>query len=157
MNYLIQEMFNHTYTHIHIYTYIYIYISSPTHRTCSNSWPCNYLILCHPLLLLPSDFPRIGVFSNKSVLHIRWPKCWIFSSPRDSQEFSPIPQFKSINSLMLSLLWSNSHIHTWLLKKNIALTRQTFVGKVMSLLFNMVTAAMKLKDAYSLEGKLWTT
>ena len=91
--------------------------------------PSNHLILCCPLLLLPSIFPSIRVFSNESALHIRWPKYWSFSfsiSPsneysglisfnidwfdllavcsRDSQESSPAPQFKSINSLVLSLL-----------------------------------------------------
>ena len=84
--------------------------------------PSNHLILCRPLLLLPSIFPSIRVFSNESVLHIRWPKYWSFSfsispsnehpglisfridcldflaSPRDSKESSPTPQFKSINS-----------------------------------------------------------
>ena len=86
--------------------------------------PSNHLILCHPLLLLPSVFLSIRVFSKESVLHIRWPKYWSFSfsispsseysglisfrmdcSPRDSQESSPRPQFKSINSLALSLLY----------------------------------------------------
>ena len=89
--------------------------------------PSNHLILCHPLLLLPSVFPSIRVFSNESVLHIRWPKYWSFStSPSneysglisfrmdlvgspcslwDSQESSPTPQFKSINSLALSFLY----------------------------------------------------
>ena len=84
----------------------------------------NHLILCHPLLLLPSIFPSIRVFSKDSVLCIRWPKYWSFSfsispsneysglisfkmvwsscSPRDSQETSPTPQLKSINSLVLS-------------------------------------------------------
>ena len=83
----------------------------------------NHLILCHPLLLPPSIFPTIRVFSNESVLHIRLPKYWSFSfsihpsneysglvgspcSPRDSQEFSPTPQFKSINSLLLSFVYS---------------------------------------------------
>ena len=89
----------------------------------------NHLIFCHPLLLLPSIFLRIRVFSNESVLHIRWPKYWSFSfsiSPsneysglisfrmdwlvslqsRDSQESSPTPQFKSINSSVLSFLYS---------------------------------------------------
>ena len=91
-----------------------------------------HLILCRPLLLPPSIFPSIRVFSNESVLHIRWPKHWSFSIspsneysgliffrmdwldlcyPRDSQDSSPTPQFKAINSLVLSfLLWSNSHI-----------------------------------------------
>ena len=91
--------------------------------------PSNHLILCHPLLLLPSIFPSIRVFSTESVLHIRWPKYWSFSfnispsnehpglisfrirvgspcSPRDSQESSPTPQFKIINSLALSFLYS---------------------------------------------------
>ena len=92
--------------------------------------PSNHLILCHPLLLLPSIFPSIRVFSNKLVLPIRWPKYWSFSfsispsneysglisfridqfdllaiHPRDSQESSPAPQFKSINSLALSFLY----------------------------------------------------
>jgi len=90
--------------------------------------PSNHLILCHPLLLLPSNFPSIRVFSNESVLCIRWPKYWSFSfrssssneysglisfridwfnqgSARDSQE-SSTPQFKSINSSVLSFLYS---------------------------------------------------
>ena len=87
----------------------------------------NHLVLCHPLLLLPSIFPSIRVFSNESALPIRWPKYWSFSfsispsnehsglisfrmdwlagspcNPRDSQESSPRPQFKSISSLALS-------------------------------------------------------
>ena len=81
--------------------------------------PPNHLILC-PLLLLPSIFPSIRVFSNELATHIRWPKYWSFSfnisssnehpglisSPRDSQESSPTPQFKSINSSVLRLLYS---------------------------------------------------
>ena len=63
---------------------------------------------------------------------------WSPCSPRDSQESSPTPQFKSISSSVLSL-WSNSHIHRWLLKKTIALIRWTFIDKVMSLLFNMLS------------------
>ena len=85
--------------------------------------PSNHLILCCPLLLLPSILPSIRVFSNESALHIRWPKYWSFSfdispsnehpvlvgspcSPRDSQESSPTPQFKSINSSVFSFLYS---------------------------------------------------
>ena len=92
--------------------------------------PSNHVIVCRPLLLLPSIFPSIRVFSNESVLCIRWPKDWSFSfsispsneysglisfmmhwlyllnSPRDSQESSPTPQFKSINSSALSFLYS---------------------------------------------------
>ena len=100
--------------------------------------PSNHLILCRPLLLLPSIFPNIRVFSNESVLHIRWPKNWSFSlsispnneysglisfrievgspcSPRDTQE-SSTPQFKSINPLALSFLCSPTltYIHDYL-------------------------------------------
>ena len=111
----------------------------------------NHLILCRPLLLLPSILPSIRVFSNESTLCIRWPKYWSFSfkinpsnehcspcSPRDSQESSPIPQFKSINSSALSFLYSPTltPIHDY--GRTIAVTRRTFVGKVMSLLFNML-------------------
>ena len=94
--------------------------------------PSNYLILCGPLLLLPSIFPSIRVFSNESVLHIRWPKYWSFSfsiSPSNEhsglisfrmdwldflavQESSPTPQFKSFRSSVLSFLYSSTHIHT---------------------------------------------
>ena len=91
--------------------------------------PSNHLILCHPLLLLPSILPSIRVFSSESVLHIRWPKFWsssfsispsneysglisfrrLVGSPcnlKDSQESFPTPQFKSINSSALSFLYS---------------------------------------------------
>ena len=91
--------------------------------------PSNHLILCHSFLLPSLIFPRIRVFSNESALCIRWPKYWSFSfnispsnehpglisfrirvgspcSPRDSQESSPTPQFKIINSLALSFLYS---------------------------------------------------
>ena len=127
--------------------------------------PSNHLILCHPLLLLPSIFPNIRVFSNESALHIRWPKYWSFSfnispsnehpgliyfrmdwvgspcNPRDSQESSPTPQFKSINSSALSFLYSPTLIYSPYMTtgKSIALTKWTFVGKVMSLLFNMLS------------------
>ena len=85
--------------------------------------PSNHLILCHTLLLLPSIIPSIRVFSNESIILIRWPKYWSFSfniNPSnehpgliafrmdwmDSQESSPTPQFKSINSSVLSFLYS---------------------------------------------------
>ena len=102
--------------------------SPPKLMSIESVIPSNHLILCHPLLFLPSIFPIIMVFSNKSALHIRWPKYWSFSfkvSPssehpglisfrmdwldllaRDSQESSLTPQFKSINSLALSFLHS---------------------------------------------------
>ena len=91
--------------------------------------PSNHLILCHPLPLLLSIFPSIGVFSNESALHIRWPKYWSFSiSPSNeylrlipfrivwldlltiqrTQESSPAPQFKSISSLVLNLLYGST-------------------------------------------------
>ena len=123
----------------------------------------NHLIFCCPLLLLPSIFPNIRVFSKQSALCIRWPKYWSFSfnispsnehpglisfstglvgspcSPRDSQESSPTPQFKSTNSPALSFLYSPAltsiHDH-W---KNHSLDYQTFLDKVMSLLFNMLS------------------
>ena len=120
--------------------------------------PSNYHI-CRSLLLLPSIFPTIRVCSNKSVLHIRWPNYWSFSfnislsnehsgqdwlirfpwGPKDYQESSPTLQFKSINSSALSFLYSPTltSIHDYW--KNIALTRWTFIGKVMSLLFNMLS------------------
>ena len=106
--------------------------------------PSNHLILCHPLLLLPSIFPSIRVFSNESVLHIRWPKYWGFSfsiSPSkeysvlisfrmdwfdllaDHQESSPTPQFEGIGSPVLSLLYGPTltSIHDYW--KTIALIR----------------------------------
>ena len=95
--------------------------------------PSNSLILCRPLLLLPLIFPSIRVFSSESVLHIRWPSIWVSASasvlpvniqdwfplwltvwspcsPRDSQESSPKPRFKSINSSVLSFLYGPSLI-----------------------------------------------
>ena len=81
--------------------------------------PSNHLILCHHLLL-PSIFPSIRAFSKELVLRIRWPKYWSFSfgspcSPRDSQESSPTPQFKGINSLTLSLFTVQlSYLYTYI-------------------------------------------
>ena len=118
----------------------------------------NHLILCD-LLLPPSVFPSIRVFSNESVLHNRWPKYWNFNliiSP--SNEHSGRISFRmdwldlrAVQGTLRSLLQqryqffraqlfleSNSYIHAWLLEK-LALTRRTFVGKVMSLLFNMLS------------------
>ena len=120
--------------------------------------PSNHLNLRHPLLLLPSVFPSIRVFSNESALCIRWPKYWNFSfiiSPSNeysglisfridwydllavqkTQESSPAIQFESTNSSVLSLLYGPTLI-SMTTGKAIALTRQNFVGKVMSLLFN---------------------
>ena len=103
--------------------------SLPKLMSTESVMPSNHLILCRPLLLLPSTWPSIRVFSSESALHMKWPKYWSFSlsispsnehprlilqnglvgspcSPRDSQESSPTPQFKSINSSVLSFLHS---------------------------------------------------
>ena len=123
--------------------------------------PSNPLILCHPLLLLPSIFPSIRVFSNESVLHIRWPKYWSFSiSP--SNEYSGLISFRmdwldllAVQEAFKSLLQHHSSkasilqrsaflmvqlTHPYMtIGKTIALTKWTFAGKVMSLLFNMLS------------------
>ena len=122
--------------------------------------PSNHLILCHPLLLLPSIFPSSRVFSDESVLHNRWPNYLSFSfSIRPSNEYSGLIAFRldwldllavqgTLKSLLqhhsskASILWRSaffivqiSHPYTTTGKTK-ALTRWTFVGKVMSLLFN---------------------
>ena len=120
----------------------------------------NYLILCHPLLHLPSIFPSIRVFSIESALRIRWPKYWSFNISPSNEHSGMISfrndwsdllavqgtlksflqhQFKSINSGAQLSLWSNSHPYITA-RKIIALTRWTFVGKVMSLLLNMLSS-----------------
>ena len=123
--------------------------------------PSNYLILCHPLLLLPSIFPSIRVFSKESVLHIRWPKYWSFSiSP--SNEYSGLISFRidwldllPVQGTLKSLLQHHSskssilqHSAFFIVQlshpyvttgKTIALTSWTFVSKVISLLFNMLS------------------
>ena len=125
--------------------------------------PPNHLILCHSLLLLPSIFPSIRVFSNESLLHIRWPKYWSFSfniSP--SNEYSGLISFRmdwlgllAVQGTLKSLLQHHSskssilcHSDFFMVQtshpymttgKTIALMRWTFVGKVMSLLFNMLS------------------
>ena len=125
--------------------------------------PSNHLILCRPLLLLPSIFSSIRVFSNESVLHIRWPKYWSFSfniSP--SNEYLGLISFRmdwldllAVQGTLKSLLqhhsskasipWRSaffivqlSHPYT-ITGKTIVLTRRTFVDKVMSLLFNRLS------------------
>ena len=124
--------------------------------------PSNHLSLCHPLLLLPSIFASIRVFSNESVLPIRWPKYWSFSfNISSSNEYSGLIFFRmdwldllavqeTLKSLLqhcsskASILWCSALFivqlsHPYLTTgKTIALTRQTFVGKVMSLLFYML-------------------
>ena len=128
--------------------------------------PSNHLILCRPLLLLPSMFPSIKVFSNESALHIRWPKYWSFSfniSP--SNEYSGLISSRmdwldlfAVQGTLKSLLKHHSskalilrclaffivqlsHLYVTT-GKTTALTRQTFVGKVMSLFFNMLSRSI---------------
>ena len=125
--------------------------------------PSNHLILCHPLLFLPSIFPSIRVFSNESVLRIRWPKYCCFSfSISPSNEYSGQISFRmdwldlfAVQEILKILLQHHSSktsilhhsaffiaqfSHPYMTTgKTIALTRQTFVGKVMSLLFNMLS------------------
>ena len=122
--------------------------------------PSDCLILCHPPLLPPSIFLSIKVFSNVSVLHIRWPKYWSFSfgiSPSNEysglisyradwldplavqQESSPTPQFKII-ILWLLTFFMVQLLHPYMAaRKTIALTIWTFVSQVMSLFFNMLS------------------
>ena len=126
--------------------------------------PFNHLIPCHPLLLPPSIFPSIRVFSNESVLRIKWPKHWSFSFSNSlANEYSGPISFRmdwldlltvqgTLKSLLqchsskASICWRSafftvqlSHPYTTT-GKTIALTRQTFVGKVISLLFNMLSS-----------------
>ena len=118
--------------------------------------PSNHLIFCHPLLLLRSIFPSIRVFSNESALHIRWPKYWSFSFNISPSNEHPGLIFRmdrldllSVQGTLKSLLQHHSSkasilrrsaffiiqlSHPYITAKTIALTRQTFVGKVMSLL-----------------------
>ena len=123
--------------------------------------PSNHLILCHPLLLLPSIFPSIKVFSSESILCIRWPKHWSFSfSISPSSEYSGLISFRMDWLYLLAVQGTRKSLHQhhssqasilqrsafFLVQlshpymttgKTIALTRRTFVGKVMSLLFTL--------------------
>ena len=125
--------------------------------------PSNYLIFCQPLLLLPSIFPSIRVFSSESTLRIRWPKYWSFSfSTSPSNDYSGLISLRidwldllavqgTLKSLLqhhsskASILWDSAFFmvqlsHPYMTTgKTIALTRQTFVCKLMSLLFNMLS------------------
>ena len=137
--------------------------SPPKPMSIESAIPSSHLILCHPLLLLPSIFPSIRVFSNESALRIRWPKYWSFSfniSP--SSEHPGLISFRmdwldllavqgTLKSLLqhhsskASILWSSAFFivqisHPYMTPgTTIALTRRTFVDKVMSLLFNMLS------------------
>ena len=150
----------------------------------SNSWsllklmsiesvmPSNHLIPCHPLLP-PSIFPSVRVFSNESVLHIRWPRYWSFSfSISPSNEYSGLISFmmdwldllsvqgtlKSLlqhHSSKVSILWHSAFFtvqlsHLYMVTgKTIALTRRIFVDKVMSLLFNMLSRFSSVQFSHS--------
>ena len=101
--------------------------------------PSNHLILCRPLLLPPSIFPKINVFSNESVLCIRWPKYWSFSfSINPSNEYSGLVSLRMDWLDLLFFIVQLSHPYLTA-GKTIALIRWTFVSKVMSLLFNMLS------------------
>ena len=124
--------------------------------------PANHLILCFPLLLLPSIFPRIRIFSNESALHIRWPKYWSFSISISPSNEHPGQicrmdwlDLLAVQGTLKSILQHHSSKASILLHsaffmvqlsypymttgKTIALTRWTFVNKLMSLLFNMLS------------------
>ena len=152
-------------------------------NSCPLSWwcpPSNYLILCHPLLLLPSIFPSIRVFINESALLIRWPKYWSFSFNISASNEHPglIPfrmdwldllgtgwisrTLKSLlqyhtskaSILQCSVFFIVQLLHPYMTTgKTIALTRQTFVGRIMSMLFNMLS---RLVITFLLRSKcLW--
>ena len=142
--------------------YITNSLSLPKLMSIESVMPSNHLILCHPLLL-PSIFPSIRVFSNESTLCIRWPKYWSFSfNIRPSKEHPGLIPFRmdwlhllavqgTLKSLLqhhsakASILWRLAFFtvqlsHPYMTNgKTIALARRTFVGKVMSLLFNMLS------------------
>ena len=137
--------------------------SLPKFMSIESVMSSNHLILCCPLFFLPSIFPSIRVFSNESVLHIRWPKYWNFSfSISLSNEHPGLISFRmdwldllAVQGTLKSLLQHHSSkasilqclaffmvqpSHPYMTTgKTIALTRQTFVGKVMSLLFNVLS------------------
>ena len=137
--------------------------SPPKPMSIESMMPSNYLILCRPLLLLPSIFPSVRSFSNESALRIRWPKYWSFSfSISPSKEQPGLISFRTdwldllaVQGTLKSILQHHSSkasilrcsafftvqlSHPYMTTgKTIAVTRQTFVGKVMSLLFNMLS------------------
>ena len=144
--------------------------------------PSNHLILCHPLLLWPSIFPSIRVFSNESLLHMRWPQCWHFSfniSPSNEHPglisfrmdwFNLLAVLGTLKSLLqhhsskASILQCSAFFtvqlsHPYMTTgKTIALTSRTFVGKVMSLLLNMLSRLVITflpRSKHLLEKALW--
>ena len=137
--------------------------SLPKLMSIESEMPSNHLILCHPLLLLPSIFPSIRVFSSESVFCIRWPKYWSFSFKISPSNEHPglissrmdwldllaaqgtLKTLLQHHSSKSSILWHSAFFivqlsHPYMTTgKTIALTRRTFVGKVMSLIFNMLS------------------
>ena len=137
--------------------------SLPKLTSIESVMPSNHLVLCRPLLLLPSVFPSIRVLSNESALHIRWPKCWSFRfSISPSSEYSGLISFRidwfdllAVQGTLKSLLQHHSS-EAWMLwcsaffmvqpshpymtiRKTMVLTIWTFVGRVVSLLFNTLS------------------
>ena len=134
--------------------------------------PSSHLILCRPLLLLPPIPPSTRVFSNELTLSMRWPKYWSFSfSISPSKEHPGLISFRidwlnllavqgTLKSLLqhhsskASILWCSAFITVQLshpyktTRKTIALTRRTYIGKVMSLLFNMLSSITELKKLH---------
>ena len=152
----------------HVLQHARLLCPSPTLRDCSNSCPLSQwghptISSCHPLLLLPSVFPSIRVFSNESILHIGWPKYWSYSYRISlSNEYSGRVSFRmdwldllagkgnlkyllQHHSSKASILWLSAFFmiqlsHPYMsTAKTIVLTRRTFIGKVITLLFNMLT------------------
>ena len=154
--------------------------SPPKPMSIESVMPSNHLILCHPLLLLPPIPPSIRVFSNESALCIRWPNYWSFSfniSP--SNEHRGLISFRmdwldllAVQGTLKSLFQRHSskasilrrsaffivHLsHHMTTGKTIALTRLTFVGKVMSLLFNMLSSLVISSNSEAVKGTLLQT
>ena len=151
--------------------------NSPKPLFIESVMPSNHLILCCPLLLPPSIFPSIRIFSNESVLHMRWPKYWSFSfSINPSNEHPGLISFRmdwldllavqgTLKSLLqhhsskASVLWCSAFFtvqlsHPYMTTgKTIALTRRTFVDRVMSLPFNMLS---RLVITFLQEGDLFS-
>ena len=165
---------NHSMPGLPVYHQLLEFTQTHVHESVM---PSNHFILCRPLLLLPSIFPSIRVFSNESVLHIRWPKYWSFSfSISPSNEYSGLISFRmdwldllAVQGTLKSLLQHHSskasilHCSAFFIAqlsptymttgKTIALTRLIFVGKVMSLLLNILSRLViaSLQDScYSL-------
>ena len=142
--------------------------SPPKPMFIESVMPSNHLILCCPLLLLPSIFPSIRVFSNELTLRMRWPKYWNFSfNMSPSNEHPGLISFRMdwldllavqgiLKSLLqhysskVSILWGSAFfmvqlLHPYMTRKTIALTRWTFVSKVMSLLLNVIVILLLIQ------------